>query len=221
MDERMLADGTIYDYDEKLGLLRIVCPYPPENAYILEKRKVHECTVTLRDGRRISNVQRKAIYSTLTDIALWSGHMPEETKAIMIYDYIAQNGGDYFSLSNCDMTTARLFLDHLIFFCIDNGVPCSESLLKRATDMEAYLYHCVLTRTCAICGKKADIHEWDRVGMGRDRRKMHHIGQRVQPLCRLHHQEVDEIGQKEFDEKYHIGTVRLDEYACNTLGWKG
>lgn len=132
---------------------------------------------------------------------------------------------DWFSLADrtpqtVDMTTARDFIDWLVELCIRFGIPCSDSLINRCEDMQRYLYACVIYRSCAICGKRAEIHEYDRVGMGRNRSRIHHAGQRVQPLCRLHHREVDDIGQKAFDEKYHISWVTLDEAACEKLRWK-
>ena len=118
------------------------------------------------------------------------------------------------------MTTARNFITHLIDFCVTNAIPCKVSLLEQCEDIEKYLYACVANRRCAVCGKKADIHEVERVGMGRDRRKMHHLGQLVEPLCRQHHQEVDQMGQKSFDEKYHLQGIRLDEQLCKILKWR-
>lgn len=87
-------------------------------------------------------------------------------------------------------------------------------------DIERYVYACVAHRRCAICGQKAEIHEVERVGMGRDRRKIHHLGQLVEPLCRQHHAEVDQLGQKSFDEKYHLQGIRLDEQLCRILKWR-
>lgn len=125
-----------------------------------------------------------------------------------------------FSLSNVDMTTARDFIDWLVELCVEYGIPCIDTLLNRCEDIGRYLYACVAHRRCAICGKKADIHEVETVGMGRNRQKMHHSGQLVQPLCRVHHGEVGQLGQVAFDEKYHLEGIRLDENLCEILGWK-
>ena len=119
------------------------------------------------------------------------------------------------------MSTARDFIDWLVELCVIHGIPCNDTLLNRCEDVQRYLYACVANRTCAICGKRADIHEYDRVGMGRNRRKMYHEGQRVQPLCRLHHNEVDQIGQQSFDDKYHMTWICLDAHLCKVLKWKG
>ena len=68
-----------------------------------------------------------------------------------------------------------------------------------------------LKRVCVVCGKKADIHHVDRVGMGNNRKKISHIGMRVLPLCRLHHQECHNTGDEKFINKYILTTVKVDK----------
>ncbi|MDL2324036.1 hypothetical protein LJC61_02635 [Ruminococcaceae bacterium OttesenSCG-928-A16] len=125
-----------------------------------------------------------------------------------------------FSLSNIDVATATDFIDWLVEMCVVHGIPCLDTLLNRCEDAGRYVYACVAHRRCAICGKKADIHEVETVGMGNNRRTIHHLGQLVEPLCREHHAEVGNIGQAEFDAKYHLVGIRLDENLCDILKWK-
>lgn len=149
----------------------------------------------------------------------------EEVRKKLTYNYCQLRGIDLFSLAErtpatIDMSTARDFIDWLIELCVVNGVPCSESLLNRCEDIRRYLYACILHHTCAICGRKADLHEVDHVGMGRNRREISHAGQRAQPLCRLHHQEAHDWGQQTFDTFYHLECIELTEELCKELGWK-
>ena len=116
----------------------------------------------LIDGRSISPDQRRKIYATLRDISDWTGYTPEETKAILKYDYIASEGVPYFSLSDVDMTTANGFLSHLIDFCIRHGVPTYDTpLLDRAPDVYRYLYSCLANKRCCITGRSAELHHVD------------------------------------------------------------
>ena len=210
--------GYIQDYDGQA--LTLVVPF--SDSEFLQTHDVTECSVRVEDGRRISAIQRRKIYALLRDIADWTGYEPQELKELMKYDFLSQceDGTRYFSLSDADMTTARNFITYLIEFCVVNAVPCKVSLLQQCEDIERYVYACVAHRRCAICGQKAEIHEVERVGMGRDRRKIHHLGQLVEPLCRQHHAEVDQLGQKSFDEKYHLQGIRLDATLCKILKWK-
>ncbi len=127
---------------------------------------------------------------------------------------------DLFSLSDVDMSTARDFIDWLVELCVVHGIPCIDTLLNRCEDIGRYLYACVANRRCAVCGARADIHHVDSVGSGVDRRKTHHLGKRVQPLCRKHHSEVESTGQETFDRKYCMDSIRLDERLCEILKWR-
>ena len=149
----------------------------------------------------------------------------ESVRFALTDNYCRLQGVDLFSLStkneNCaSRELASDFIDWLVNLCVENAIPCMDTLLNRCEDVERYVYACVANRRCAICGKKADIHEVDTVGMGRNRSKIGHVGQLVEPLCRGHHQEAGEIGQKSFDELYHLSPIRLDENLCEVFGWR-
>lgn len=177
------------------------------------------CELRVHDGRSISPIQRKHIYALLRDIGSWSGYQVDEIKDIMKSEFCLETGTSEFSLSDTDMSTARQFAEWLIVFCITEDVPCKEPLINRTSDINSLLYHSVMNRKCAICGKKADIHEYDRVGIGRDREDIVHVGQRVQPLCRIHHSECHFIGQESFDSKYKLSWIKLNEDMCKAIGW--
>lgn len=215
----MVLAGNLTEYDGQK--LTIVAPFTED--WLLAKQGITECTVILNDGRTLSHDQRKKIYATLTEISDYTGYTLDESKHTFKGLFIAKTGCEWFSLSDVDMTTARTFLTFLIDFCVEWGVPTADSLLYRSPDIARYIYMCVKLRKCAICGRKAEIHEWDVCGMGRNRKEISHLNQRVQPLCggiTGHHEECHRIGQKDFDEKYHITWVRLDENLPGRLKWK-
>lgn len=236
--------GKVYDVDLQAG--RILCTAPYDDARDFVRKGYGACEIRLIDGRGISPAQRRKIFALVADIADWvtdvrgskkrrgEREVLRQLQLLYLIDTADSEAVrrqltahfcnlldiDLFSLADVDMTTAREFIDWLVALCVEYDIPCNDTLLARCEDVERYLYACVAKRRCAVCGKKADIHEVERVGMGRERRKLHHLGQAVQPLCREHHMEVDRIGQQSFNEKYHIGTVRLDEHLCRCIGWK-
>ena len=73
--------------------------------------------VRLDDGRTISVDQRRKIFAIIRDISLWSGHEPEELRQYLEWDFCSRAMREWFSLSDCDMTTAREFIAYLISFC--------------------------------------------------------------------------------------------------------
>jgi len=209
----MIIDGRITNYDGET--LTIEAPF--SEAYLLSRRRIETCEIVLGDGRTIRADQRKKIFATIRDISLWSGHDPEYLRQYLTWDFRSIDGRGAFSLSDTDITTAREFLTYLIDFCLLHGIPTQESLKDRTDDPEAYIYSCLWHRKCAICGRSADIHHVDTVGMGRSRGNIVHVGMVAEPLCRAHHQEAHKIGQETFDAKYHISGISLDVMLCARL----
>lgn len=210
----MIAHGFVTGFDAEN--LYITVPFTQQ--FLVEKREISECEIRLDDGRSISADQRKKIYATIRDISLWTGHVPEYLKELLKWDFMSETGTDYFSLSDCDMTTAREFLNHILEFCIREGVPMSDRMLDRSPDVGRSLYCCLANKVCCICGAKADLHHVDAVGMGRDRATIVHEGMEALPLCRLHHGEYHNVGKGVFFEKYHVFGIEMDRYLCEI--WK-
>lgn len=235
----MEIQGVIKDYDGEF--LTIVAPF--DNTSALEQKCITDCEIRLNDGRSISNKQRRKIFALVNDIGTYiSGisnkrEYQEELRLMKLLYIIDKSDNealrrqltlnycecldiDVFSLSDTDMTTAKDFISWLIELCINHDIPTNDSLLNITEDIDRYLYLCCAKRRCAVCGKKADIHHVDTVGSGINRKTTHHLGKEVQPLCRLHHTEAHKIGKTDFNNKYHLTSVKLDEYLCKVLGLK-
>ena len=166
------------------------------------------------DKRRISTQQRKKAYVLISYIAAWWGYTPlEAMKEMLKLMFVgeAETLRRTFSLSDCDMTTARLFITYLIDFCILHGVDVGEPLYQLSEDIPRYVWACLMNKRCAVCGRKAELHHVDAVGMGRNRKEICHIGMRALPLCREHHTEIHSIGQEDFLRRYIIEPVKIDE----------
>jgi hypothetical protein len=211
----MLLNGIITDITER----HIVIKAPADVSYILEKQ-VKECDIILRDGRTINREQQKKAYALMRDISFWSGHTPDEIKELCKYDYLSKVGGEMFSLADCSVTFARGFIDYLVEFCLIHDVPCRDSLLSLCEDIKRYLYLCLIHKRCCVCGKKTQLHHVDTVGMGYDRNEICHIGMRAEALCFKHHRECHDIGQKEFDERYHIFGTEIDTIIADKYNLK-
>lgn len=182
-------------------------------------REARTVEVRIDDGRRITADQRRKIYATIRDISDWMGDMPDAVKIYFKWMFCGDEEHDDFSLSDVDRETASEFLTYLIDFCIQNGVPCSDPLWDRCEDIERYMYACVMTRTCCITGRKnAQIHHVDRVGRGRNRNEICHIGMRVVPLSPdLHVMIHNTAGEDDFYESHHIEPIKLTEKMVKHL----
>lgn len=208
----MISTAKIVGYD---GEILQVKPLVYIDRELIQKQ-VGEIEIRLTDGREISAEQRKKIFALVRDISAWSGDEPERIRQFTEFDFRLLNGLEPFSLSNCDMSTAREYISYLIDFCFNHSVPTRDTLLNRTDDISKYLYSCLEHRKCAVCNDKADIHHIDTIGMGRDRSTIVHLGMEAIALCRKHHQEAHTRGKSFFDY-YHIYGIKLDEHLCKIL----
>ena len=176
-------------------------------------------SLTIDDGRRISAEQRKKIYAMCRDISDYTGHDVEDLKEnILKINFMMKEQRDYFSLANVDMTTARYFIEFILEFCFEFDVPLACDTQKLAREVNNYLYLCLIYRKCAICGKSADIHHVDAVGIGRDRAIIDHPKHRLVALCREHHNEVHTIGWVTFKTKYVVDGIKVNQETIKKLG---
>ena len=186
----------------------------------IARKKISNAEIRLDDGRCITAEQRKKAYAIMREIALWSGHYPEEIKEYAKSDFLSGYGQiESFSLSDCSMTTAREFINYLINFCLENDVPSRDSFLSLTDDIGKYLYQCLYHKKCCICGKDADFHhcEGSRIGMGRDREEVPNLGLEGIALCRKHHDECHRIGEATFNNKYFVYGIKLNKELCEAL----
>ena len=215
-----IAPGKIVDVVD--GGLMVFVPYGDLEKII--KRRYDEVQVGLPDGRRISPEQRRKAYALMREIGEFYGYEQSEIKDVMKHDFVAnhlkQLQRELFSLSDCDVTTAKEFISYLIDFILRNDIPTHVPLASLADDIDRYMYSCLMRRKCCICGQKADIHHWTRIGMGANRKTVIHEGMPLEPLCRGHHTECHTMAQEEFDKRYHIKPIKATKEICKTLGLK-
>ena len=209
--------GHIVGYDEKRGELLIRAPYGDWPTMV--KRDYKTCLVQLIDSRPLSDKQRRACYALLREIADYTGQGIDPTKEWMKIKFIAedleQTADRIFSLSNAPMSLVCAFQRFIVRFILDWDIPCRFPLLDMVDDVQDYIYSCLISKKCCICGQHTDLHHVERVGMGRSRDEIIHEGMEVLPLCREHHTEAHTMPDEEFFAKYHIpGGIVLDKTLC-------
>lgn len=191
---------------------QILLSLPKDIGYIIQERQIQNVEVRFDDGRHISAEQRRKAYATIRDIADYTGYLPEEMKELMKIEYVLRKNGDYISLSDCTMEQAREFINTLIEFALDWDIPLSEQALERTDDIGRYLYYCLKTRHCCICGKPdSDIHHEDAVGMGNDRQVYDDRENKKICLCRIHHGLAHQKGVEAFRKMYKVYGIKFHE----------
>jgi len=205
--------GTLESYDPIRGILLYSTPAPPD--YLVEKQRFEKAEVIFWDSRRLSPDQNAKAHAIINDIAMYTGYLPAEAKAWLKYHYISTTGADYFSMSSCDMTTARLFITWLIDFAALWDIPLTDLDEARSADTDAWLYICLLRRRCAVCFERhADPHHYKAIGMGRNRKTIVHLGVSLIALCRKCHKQAHRIGRETFSKKYKVYGIAADEKIC-------
>lgn len=218
-----IIQGLITDYDERSGVLTIKATYP--DWPIMVKRGYKACNIQLIDSRPLSDKQRRACYALLREISDFTGQGTDSTKEWMKLKFLAEDFGEtadkIFSLSNAPMSLVCAFQRFLVRFILEWDIPTRFPLLGMVDDIGDYIYACLINRKCCVCGKRADLHHVDRVGIGRNRDEIIHEGMEALPLCREHHTECHTIGQDTFNEKYHFdGGIEIDKTICRIYGLK-
>lgn len=208
-----VVQGRITHIDEN-GNVTITAHY--DDWYTLTKRQYRKCNIQMIDSRPLSDRQRRACYALMGEIAEYTGDSRERTKDLLKIQFLAEElqgaADSIFSLANAPMSLVCAFQRYLVDFIVGNEIPCSFPLLDYVDDMGGYIYSCLINKKCCVCGKKAELHHVDRVGMGRDRTEIIHEGMEAMPLCREHHTECHTIGQITFNDKYHFdGGIVLDK----------
>ena len=186
-------------------------------------REVKEVYVDMIDSRPLSDKQRRMCYALVNAIADWSGSGTEEVKEAFKLDFWAERvdtlSDKIFSLSNAPMSLVAEFQRFLVAFILTHDVPTKRPLREYVDDIEAYTYLCLVRRKCAVCGRRAELHHIDAVGMGNDRTEVQHEGREVISLCREHHTELHTVGKSEFMTKYHLdGGVPCDRTIMKIYG---
>ena len=214
--------GTITNYDERRGVVTIEAPYA--DFVTMCRREYKEVEITMLDSRPLSDKQRKSCYAMLREIATWSGHETDEIKEMMKYRFVSEmvETMNNFSLHDAPMSLVAAFQTFLAKFIVANDIPTRRPMLEYVDDIQDYVYQCLINKKCPVCGKKADLHHVEHVGMGRDRTEIVHEGMEVLPLCREHHTEIHTIGMTDFCKKYHISSgIEADKTICRIYKLKG
>lgn len=194
-----------------------------------QQRAIHATVRDIAKWQSGFEWRERVLNETLTSLGLtwiYETTDDEAVRYMITQRFCALLDVPLFSLSQksdlcIDMSTAHEFLGWLVDKCLEGDIPTDGPLVDRVEDTGRYLYSCLAHKRCAVCGSKgghADLHHVDKVGMGRNRNEINHLGLHAESLCRLHHGEVDQIGQAAFDEKYHICGIPLDEELCRIHG---
>lgn len=213
--------GQITDYDERTGEVVIRARYNDLPAML--RREYKEVLIQMLDSRPLSDKQRRSCYAMIGEIAAWMGEDKAEAKEILKLEFwtaeLWQTADSLFSLSNAPVSVVAAFQRWLARFIVRQDIPTKHPMLSYVDDIVDYVYSCLVHKKCCICGRHAELHHVERVGMGRSRQEIIHEGMEALPLCREHHTEAHTMPDEDFFKRYHLdGGIELDKTLCRIYG---
>ena len=216
----IITQGRAWDTEHKGVVVQTTRPDVPNLS--------DEVLVVWQDARMRSLEQIRKAWALMGEIAEYQGQGKDDVYREQCTAFSLKHleilQGQLFHLSTATVSTARAFINLLVEIIIEYGIPTKEPLYGLCDDIPRYVYACAMNKKCAVCGRKAELHHVDRVGMGRNRREITHIGMRFLPLCggiEGHHEEDHLIGEAAFLEKYHLEPIVIDANIAKKYNLKG
>ena len=178
--------------------------------------------IRMIDERNMTKAQNGMIHALFNDIALYTGYPPEYVKDLLKAMFSGFNGIETFSMENYGISQvfAGEFIEYILEFCFQEEIPFKYQEFHMASDITRVLFLYIKYRQCFVCGEQhAQIHHaTSLVGMGNDRRTHNHLKSRFMALCTKHHNEVHNLGLKEFMNKYHLIPIKVNAETLVDLG---
>ena len=179
--------------------------------------------VELFDPDSITNEQRRHIYALLGDFSDYTGYTLESVESLFKVKFMHFEMMDElpsFGTNRMTKTMAGKFIEYLIVWYIQNGIPFRKDQIYLPRESSNYIYWATMTRHCVICGKpQSDIHHaTNLVGRGRNRKTHDHWNSTFLALCREHHNTVHAMGLTEFMKKYVVKPIKLNRKELKELG---
>lgn len=195
----------------------------------IDRYKIEErlfAVVELFDPDSITVDQRKQLYALFGDMEVYTGNTLESWESLMKLKFMHHEFLDEFpSLATNQMTKtmAGKFIEFVIVYCIQNGIPFRKDQIYLPRESSKYIYWATMNRLCIICGREnAHLHHAvNLVQMGNDRNKHNHLKSKFLMLCSGHHQEAHSMSLEEFCKKYLVQPIKLKEKDLKEMNIRG
>lgn len=203
----------------------IIITLPVEKVYPGLKQQIEErlnhYPIKVIPVKRLSKAQNGLIHVLLKQFGEELGWTMQDMKEYQKEQFALSRDLEKFSTANCDMEMANDFIAFIIEQALENEINLYvlnkhdnryKSILKVDKTTERYVIACLRAKTCAICGRKGvDLHHWKTIASAAGTYENDDgLKTPFMSLCRIHHNEFHDKGQKEFEEKYHIEGVWLN-----------
>lgn len=199
--------------DETLNLERLNTYYNSDLSNVVGN-------LNLSDPRAFSYKQRALYRALLNDIYDKYGNESNSTHEWFKEKYFSEFGKEISTKNGADTSVEEMnnLIELVIDFMLEWGVPFKKGYELLPRDESYFYYLCLKHRKCCICGKHADVHHIDVVGMGNNRKKIENRDRRLMALCRKCHTEIHYEGYAAFVKKHNVQAVKLNDATLKRLG---
>lgn len=182
--------------------------------------------LTFVDPRQARPKQRALFFALLHDIWEFTGEPEDYLKDYFYSRFTIRTNGREISLADgteSTVTDAKFLIDDVIDFIFEFNVPIRVGYQMLPRGESHFQFQCLRHRRCVVCGRKADVHHLDEIGMGRDRTKIDHTKHRLMALCRSHHTKLHQIGKQKFGDRYKLTMtgIKATKELLNQINVRG
>ena len=215
----------------------ILITLPVEKVYPGLKQQLEECLnrfpIKVIPVKKLSQAQNGLIHVLLKQFGEEIGYTLIEIKELMKEQFAISTDRMDFSTARCDMETANEFISFIIEQAMELGINLYilgkhdkkyRHILEIDNITQRYVIACLKNKTCAICGKKHN--EYNEIQLDHYDTVANTVGTyenddglhgRFLPLCSYHHFEKHSKSLKDFENKYHIQGIWLNEQLVKEL----
>ena len=215
----------------------ILITLPVEKVYPGLKQQLEErlnhFPIKVIPVKKLSQAQNGLIHVLLKQFGEEIGYTLIEIKELMKEQFAISTDRMDFSTARCDMETANEFISFIIEQAMELGINLYilgkhdnryRHILEIDNITQRYVIACLKNKTCAICGKKHN--EYNEIQLDHYDTVANTVGTyenddglhgRFLPLCSYHHFEKHSKSLKDFENKYHIQGIWLNEQLVKEL----
>ena len=176
--------------------------------------------------KKMSAAQNGLIHVLFKQYGEEKGYTMVEMKEIMKSEFARAYDIFNFETSKCDMQTANEFIAFMIEHALSHDINLYvynkhdrtfKNILEIDEVTNRYVIACLKSKKCVICNSDADLEHWDNVNQIGGYKYDDGLKGRFISLCRKHHNEKHNTSREEFEKKYHIKGIFLNEKLVSEL----
>lgn len=215
-------NGEIIEHKGDIITVKLFDKLTEENKKVYDRNGRLFAVVELFDPDSITQSQRSHYWALIGDMEFYTGMGIEYWDARMKLGFMHHQMLDELpsvAINGMSKARASLFLEFIIIYCIQKGIPFRKNQFYLPRESSNFLYWMTNTGGCIICGDlDSDLHHaTNLVGMGNDRSKKKHWESTFMSLCRTHHNEAHNLGLTDFMAKHLVKPIKLNERQYNLV----